>query len=122
MKNLLYNQIISLVITMIIILNYKFSFFDDLFEKYLSKLAGILMISNIFSIKTINTLMLRTNNSILNNFIILIYLKLIFFLSFCLFLQKIMTNLCRKIYTTYSFWNKMQMIFFKLKLNFEQVF
>ena len=35
MKNLLYNQIISLVITMIIILNYKFSFFDDLFEKYL---------------------------------------------------------------------------------------
>ena len=35
MKNLLSNQIISLVITMIIILNYKFSFFDDLFEKYL---------------------------------------------------------------------------------------
>jgi hypothetical protein len=59
MKNLLYNQIISLVITMIIILNYKFSFFDDLFEKYL--FIG-LIIGLVYSFFTILKIVQKKSN------------------------------------------------------------
>ena len=59
MKNLLYNQIISLVITMIIILNLKFSFFDDLFEKYL--FIG-LIIGLVYSFFTILKIVQKKSN------------------------------------------------------------